>query len=148
MLEGRQIEKQFLDEILQSPKAEFVAVYCRRRVGKTFLIRQYLKSHLVFDFTGSNLESNATQLANFNREFKRHCFDDESTIQNWSEAFTLLTKHLETLDKTQKVVVFIDELPWLDRQKSGFLGALQFFWNQHGSQMPHLVLIACGSAAS
>jgi len=60
----------------------------------------------------------------------------------------MLTDYLYSLDKQQKAVVFIDELPWLDKSKSGFLGALQFFWNQHGSQMNHLVLIACGSAAS
>jgi len=65
MVIGRQLEKRILDEVLQSDKAEFVAVYGRRRVGKTYLVRQYLKQNLVFDFTGSNLEDNTTQLANF-----------------------------------------------------------------------------------
>jgi uncharacterized protein len=148
MVLGRDKEKGILDEILQSPKAEFIAVYGRRRVGKTYLIRQYLKPHLVFDFTGSNQESNTVQLANFFREFKKQCIEKEDKPQNWSEAFALLSDYLHSLDKTKKVVVFFDEMPWLDKQKSGFLGALQYFWNQHGAQMPHLVLITCGSAAS
>jgi uncharacterized protein len=148
MVIGRQVEKRILDEVLQSEKAEFVAVYGRRRVGKTYLIRQYLKQHLVFDFTGSNLEDNVTQLANFNREFKRQCIDNEPIVKDWPDAFAMLSDYLYTLDTQKKAAIFIDELPWLDRAKSGFLGALQFFWNQHGSQMNHLVLIACGSAAS
>ena len=145
---GRQKEKELLDELLTSPKAEFVAVYGRRRVGKTFLIRQYLKDNLCFDFTGSDEEDNTVQLANFFREFSRQCIDNQAYLHNWSEGFALLSDYLYTLDKTQKVVVFIDELPWLDKPKSGFLAALQYFWNQHGSQMPHLLLITCGSAAS
>ena len=148
MVLGREKEKTLLDEILKSPKAEFVAVYGRRRVGKTFLIRQYLTQHLVFDFTGSNQESNTVQLANFFREFKKQCIDSGEKPQDWSEAFSLLSDYLHSLDKSKKVVVFFDEMPWLDKQKSGFLGALQYFWNQHGTQMPHLVLITCGSAAS
>ncbi len=148
MVLGRDKEKKLLDDIMQSPKAEFVAVYGRRRVGKTFLIRQYLKSHLVFDFTGSNQESNAVQLGNFYREFQKQCVESDNKPKDWSEAFALLTDYLTSLDKAKKVVVFFDEMPWLDKQKSGFLGALQYFWNQNGNQMPHLVLITCGSAAS
>ncbi len=145
---GRQKEKAILDELLTSPKAEFVAVYGRRRVGKTFLIRQYLKTNMIFDFTGSDEEDNAVQLANFFREFSKQCIDNQPYPHNWSDAFALLSDYLYSLDKTQKVVIFMDELPWLDKPKSGFLAALQYFWNQHGSQMPHLLLITCGSAAS
>jgi uncharacterized protein len=145
---GRKKEKEIIDELLVSSKAEFVAVYGRRRVGKTFLIRQYLKENMCFDFTGSDEEDNAVQLANFFREFSKQCIDSQVYPHNWSEAFSLLSDYLYSLDKSQKVVVFIDELPWLDKAKSGFLAALQYFWNQHGSQMSHLLLITCGSAAT
>jgi uncharacterized protein len=145
---GRKNEKEILNDLLVSSKAEFVAIYGRRRVGKTFLIRQYLKNNMCFDFTGSDEEDNNVQLANFYREFSKQCIDNQLYPTNWSDAFALLSDYLYSLDKTQKVVVFIDELPWLDKPKSGFLAALQYFWNQHGSQMPHLLLITCGSAAS
>jgi len=145
---GRQKEKEILDGLLTSPKAEFVAVYGRRRVGKTFLIRQYLKTNMCFDFTGSDEEDNSIQLANFFREFSKQCLDNQPYPQNWSDAFSLISDYLYSLEKTHKVVIFMDELPWLDKPKSGFLAALQYFWNQHGSQMSHLLLITCGSAAS
>jgi uncharacterized protein len=148
MLIGRDKEKELIDSLLASNKAEFVAVYGRRRVGKTFLIRQYLKNDMLLDFTGTIGESTKVQLANFNREFKRQCTDNETNPENWSEAFAMLSDYLYTLDSKKKVVVFIDELPWLDKAKSGFLTALTYFWNQHGSQMPHLLLITCGSASS
>jgi uncharacterized protein len=148
MLIGRQKEKELLDSLLASKKAEFVAVYGRRRVGKTYLIRQYLKNELIFDFSGSNDENNAVQIANFTREFGRQCVDNEILPKDWSEAFALLSDYLYTLDTQKKVVVFIDELPWLDKAKSGFLPALEYFWNQHGSQMDHLLFITCGSTSS
>jgi uncharacterized protein len=145
---GRKKEKEILDNLLVSPKAEFVAIYGRRRVGKTFLIRQYLKNNMGFDFTGSDEEDNSVQLANFFREFSKQCVDNQPYPKNWSDAFALLSDYFYSLDNTRKVVIFMDELPWLDKPKSGFLAALQYFWNQHGSQMPHLLLITCGSAAS
>jgi AAA+ ATPase superfamily predicted ATPase len=148
MIIGRVKEKKLLDNLIISNKPEFVTIYGRRRVGKTFLIRQYLKDKLLFDFTGSNEEGNQIQLNNFYREFKRQCSNNQPIPTNWSEAFSLLTDYLYTVKSTEKLIVFIDELPWLDRPKSGFLSALTYFWNQHGSQMPQLLLITCGSAAS
>lgn len=148
MILGRVAEKEILDLILQSKKAEFVAVFGRRRVGKTYLVRQYLKQHIVFDFTGSNLESNISQLANFDREFANQCVENHQKIMDWSHAFLALTQYLKTLDASKKAVIFLDELPWLDKPKAGFLGALQFFWNQHASQLNHVILVVCGSVAS
>lgn len=124
---GRNAEKKILDELLSSNKAEFVALYGRRRIGKTFLIRQYLSKHIVLDFAGSNNESTTTQLVNFKRVFSEQCFELESTPENWSEAFKHINDYLLSIQKDQKLVVFLDELPWLDRPKSGFLLALEFF---------------------
>ena len=151
MIVGRKKEKEILDSILKSPQAEFVTIYGRRRVGKTFLIREYCQKNIVFDFTGSLDTNTNIQLYNFYTEFKRATKENEEIKipENWSEAFNLLTDYLYSLEKlNKKIVVFIDELPWLDRPKSGFLSALQYFWNQHGSKMKYLALITCGSAAS
>ena len=151
MVIGRKIEKEILDAVLKSPQAEFVTIYGRRRVGKTFLIREYCQKDIVFDFTGSLDTNTNIQLYNLYTEFKRATKENEEIKipENWSEAFNLLTDYLHSLEKlNKKIVVFIDELPWLDRPKSGFLSALQYFWNQHGSKMKYLALITCGSAAS
>ncbi len=149
---GREKELKVLDKILHSDKAEFLAVYGRRRVGKTYLIYEYFKTHIAFSFSGSFEEPMKVQIGNFFREYIRFTKGEQETAhpKDWSIAFSYLTDYLYTLkdDSQQKAVVFIDEMPWLDTPKSGFVSALEYFWNQHASKMNHVVLIACGSTAS
>jgi hypothetical protein len=148
---GRQEETAKLDTMLLSRQAEFLAVYGRRRVGKTFLIRQYLNPNIVFDITGTQNGSKEQQLTNFFVEYLRRV-KGKKTIPfpaNWHEAFSYLANYLKTLAKAKtKQVVFIDEMPWFDTSKSEFVSALEFFWNQHVSKMGHVLFIACGSASS
>ncbi|MFM9837655.1 MAG: AAA family ATPase [Cyclobacteriaceae bacterium] len=148
---GREKEIEKLDHLLQSGQSEFLAVYGRRRVGKTFLIRHYLKDNIVFDLTGTKDGTTKEQLINFNDEYVRRVknkkkFDPPAT---WQEAFRALAAYLKNLPKKKyKHVVFIDEMPWVDIAKSNFISALEFFWNQHASKMNNVLLIACGSASS
>ncbi len=151
MLVGRLEEKTILQGLLQSQQAEFAVLYGRRRVGKTYLVREFFKDRIVFDFTGAYDTTTSIQLNNFHVELQRVYPDAASTSRphNWSEAFHLLTDYLLSLEPTtEKKVVFIDELPWLDRTRAGFVSALAYFWNQHASRMRDLVLVTCGSAAS
>ncbi len=149
---GREKELKVLSQLLQSDRAEFLAVYGRRRVGKTYLIYEYFKSHIAFSFSGSYEKPMKEQLGNFFREYIRFTKgrQETATPKNWNIAFSYLTDYLYALEnKTQqKAVVFIDEMPWLDTPKSGFVSALEYFWNQHASKMNHVLLIACGSTAS
>ena len=148
---GRNKEKKKLDEILASEKPEFVALFGRRRIGKTFLIREYLSENIVFDFTGTFEASIETQLQNFFNVYLQYTKGQMETIVpgNWSVAFQYLANYLDGLKGQQgKVVVFLDEMPWMNTPRSGFLSALEYFWNQFGSRMPNLVLIACGSAST
>ncbi len=148
---GREKEMKIIDKLLKSDSPEFLALYGRRRVGKTFLIREYLKSKTVFSFTGSFEAAINIQLNNFFREYIRQTKGQKETNspKNWRIAFSYLTDYLYSLkNRKQKTVVFIDELPWLDTAKSGFISALEYFWNQHVSAMSNVLLIVCGSAAS
>jgi uncharacterized protein len=148
---GREPEIEKLSKLLLSGNAEFLAVYGRRRVGKTFLIRQYLKNNIVFDFTGTKDGALQQQLINFHIEYaKRINKGKEKPLPaSWHEAFSNLATYLKKLPvKKMKQVVFIDEMPWIDTPKSEFVSALEFFWNQHVSKMDNIVLIACGSASS
>ncbi|MDO8368086.1 MAG: ATP-binding protein [Saprospiraceae bacterium] len=148
---GRAQEKEKLDKILQSNQAEFLALYGRRRVGKTFLIRQYLKDKIVFDLSGTKEGSKKQQLNNFFGEYltRTQGQQENTTPNSWQEAFGYLAKYLSSLHPTSsKYVVFLDEMPWMDTPKSEFVSALEFFWNQHVSRMDHVVLVACGSASS
>lgn len=148
---GRERETQLLQEIWDSPKAEFLAVYGRRRVGKTYLIRKFFQPKgLYLEFTGVKDAHVHEQLARFSEVLTRK-FYPQLKLQaplTWHEAFELLSSELEKLPKSKKIILFFDELPWMATKKSGLIQALDFFWNTRWSQWRQLKLIVCGSAAS
>ncbi len=148
---GRENEKKLLKELYESDKPEFLAIYGRRRVGKTYLINEFFRDKGVyFEITGSKKAPKSEQLGNFYREFTTLFPDEEAGIQpkDWGEALNLLKNALSKIPVTQKVILFFDELPWLASPRSGFLRALDYFWNRHISRMRNVKLIVCGSAAS
>ncbi|GAO42289.1 AAA family ATPase [Flavihumibacter petaseus] len=145
---GRQPEKQLLAELLTSAEAELLAVYGRRRVGKTFLIRNAYAEHLAFEFTGIHHAKLAAQLANFGRAIQALTGIGVGKITTWSEAFNLLQDVLEPLLKKKKQVIFLDEFPWIQTPRSGFLQAFGYFWNTWASGQANLVVVICGSSAS
>jgi hypothetical protein len=135
---------------LESNQAELVAIYGRRRVGKTFLVREYLRDQLVFELTGVRDAALAEQLDNFAAAFAKAAGAAYplAVPTKWSEAFRQLEHWLSTRPGSGKVVLFFDELPWLAARRSGFLAALDHFWNSWASRQPNLVVVVCGSAAS
>lgn len=147
---GRENEISLFEKLLESNSSKFLAIYGRRRVGKTFLVREYFNKQIKFSFTGSFEEKTDVQLKNFFKEYLHRTNGKIETTQpeSWSTAFNYLANYLKNLKTKSKIVVFIDELPWLDRPKSGFVNALEYFWNQHISTMDNVILIVCGSAAS
>lgn len=145
---GRAFEKDKLKQIVASNKSEFVAVCGRRRVGKTFLIREYFKNNFTFYLTGIKDATLKEQLYNFSVSFEKSfpkSLNQKPT--NWQEAFHELSQKLEK-SKVKKKIIFLDELPWLASPKSNFLNALNYFWNHWASSRTDIVLIVCGSAAS
>jgi hypothetical protein len=147
---GRKEEQQELRRLYDSDKAEFLAVYGRRRVGKTYLINQFFeRKGIFFEITGTPEASTKEQLISFHREycalFKRE--DGLPPPKTWSEAFHRLGDTCRQLHQAERIILFFDELPWLASPRSGFLQALDYFWNRHGSRIPNLLLIVCGSAA-
>jgi AAA+ ATPase superfamily predicted ATPase len=146
---GRKEEQKILDQLLKSEKPEFLAVYGRRRVGKTFLIRQVYNKQIVFQMTGIARANTTQQLSNFFsvlRELEPG-FEQTNLPQNWFDAFNLLRNYLQKL-RAPKKVIFFDELPWIDTPRSNFLSALEHFWNAWASNRPDILLVVCGSAAS
>jgi hypothetical protein len=147
---ARKKECEFLQEVLQSKTAEFIAVYGRRRVGKTYLIHEFFKKKgLCFELTGRKGATKSAQLYNFATVFT-DTFLGRALPQrpkDWDEAFTTLRYAVEAIEKTQKVIIFFDELPWLASAKSGFLEALDLFWNRYMSREPNVIVVVCGSAA-
>ncbi len=147
MLIGRKQEKQQLLDLLESDQSEFVAVYGRRRVGKTYLVREAFGYHFAFQHTGILDASLQEQLTEFQQSLKSSGYRKCPEPANWHEAFHLLSKLLEKSKDTKKVV-FIDELPWMDTLNSNFIRALDHFWNGWATARKDIILIVCGSATS
>ncbi|MDR1801780.1 MAG: ATP-binding protein [Lachnospiraceae bacterium] len=148
---GRKREKEELERIYNSGKPEFVAVYGRRRVGKTYLVREFFGGEFAFYLTGSKEEKESEQIQNFNFAIKKYSDKKYKTVKNWIDAFWILRAMLEDKiaeDKEKRRIVFIDEFPWLDRRNSRFLAALEHYWNDWASAKPQIVLIICGSSTS
>jgi len=145
---GRNEEKRLLQQYFESETPEFVAVYGRRRVGKTFLIREFFKKRFSFYISGLANATKEEHLDNFNatlESYGRRRFDK---AKHWMEAFRQLIYMLENSKRKGKKVIFIDEIPWFDTPRSGFITGLEYFWNSWASARPDILLIVCGSATS
>lgn len=147
---GRQEEKNMLEDKLRSGEAELIAIYGRRRVGKTFLVRNFYHKYLAFELTGIHEASLSDQLLNFSLALKEAMgiVNPPATPPNWIQAFVLLSNYLKGKLANEPVVILLDELPWIHTPKSGFLSAFGHWWNSWASRQKTLKVVICGSAAS
>lgn len=145
---GRVEEQNRIFDYYNSKNNEFVAVYGRRRVGKTYLVKKTLENKIDFSFTGTYKEKQKIQLRHFLESLKSKGYNTELKIINdWYQAFDCLKEYLISIKK-KTVVVFLDELPWLDTHKSDFLNALSYFWNNLELDGKVLKLFVCGSSTT
>ena len=144
---GREVQKKLFKEASTSSKSEFIVVYGRRRVGKTFLIKNVLGKKIDFEMTGIQDGSLNDQLQNFADKLSEFSNENVKRPKSWMQAFSLLKRYFAKKEKTEKRVIFLDELPWIDTHKSKFLGMLGHFWNDW-ALYNNVLLVVCGSAAS
>ena len=147
MLIGREKQQQALLELLESDESQFCAIYGRRRVGKTYLVKQTFGGKFAFVHTGLAKATKAEQLWEFRESLRSAGVKKCKLPKTWFEAFHMLQDYLASLPEGKKIV-FIDELPWLDTPKSRFLTAFEHFWNGWANLRDDIVLIVCGSATS
>lgn len=145
---GRSSEQELLRQRVNSNSAELIALYGRRRVGKTYLVKQFFNNDFSFSFTGIYQGSKEEQLGEFLRQIERYSGEPHKKVRTWFDAFALLRNYLDSIPEGKSIVVFFDELPWMDTPKSSFLKAFEFFWNSWGASNPRLKFIVCGSATS
>lgn len=143
---GRENEIRDLNEYINSDRSEFIALYGRRRVGKTFLIKELFEGKFTFRITGKENSKSNEQLQNFSYEMDEQ-FGIDDKYDNWTEALRALQKAIERNENKTKII-FIDELPWLDTPKGKFISALEYFWNNWAYYRNDIKLIVCGSATS
>jgi uncharacterized protein len=147
---GRQKEIALLQSLFEKDESSFLAVYGRRRIGKTYLIREVYKKDIVFEGSGVLEDDMSQQLENFwtalnDKQRKKRPAPPPKT---WLEAFYQLRAYLDSLKNDNKKVIFLDEIPWFETPRSGFLSALDNFWNQYCTKRTDIILVICGSAAS
>ena len=145
---GRKREMELLQRIVESGDPEFVALYGRRRVGKTFLIKQFFKNNFTFYFSGNENSTMKMQLENFKNAFQNYFKAEIPTPENWTTAFEMLKRVISRSRKRGRKVIFIDEMPWLATMGSNFIQAFEYWWNTYASSNPDILLIVCGSSTS
>lgn len=145
---GRKKEIKLLTEYYHSGRAEFVAIYGRRRIGKTFLIRNLFQGDFAFEMSGSIDAPAEAQLSNFGYALREYGNPAQPLPTNWTEAFEALKQLLKTRLSGKRLLVFIDELPCLDTRKAGFQQAFEHFWNGWAAYQSEIMLVVCGSATS
>lgn len=145
---GRKVEKELLNKLYYSDKSQFVAVYGRRRVGKTFLINEIFKDRITFKHSGlSPIENHGKtsllelQLKHFYNSLLLAGMKKSSCPKDWMDAFLMLEQFLMSIDDGSRQLIFIDEMPWLDTPKSGFITAFEGFWNTWACSRSNLMLI-------
>jgi len=145
---GRKAEQRELRDALSRDEAQLIAVYGRRRVGKTYLVRETFKDRFYFQHSGLARGTMAEQLAAFRASLVRAGYQDVPLLRNWREAFGALEAYIVAGGTRRKKVVFIDEMPWMDTPKSKFVMWFEAFWNGWCSARKDVVLVICGSATS
>ncbi len=144
---GRKEELEILNAALKSRRPELIVMYGRRRIGKTYLVREAYRNYIRFEFSGTYQATFKEQLKNFDNALAERKFRVKKSA-SWIDAFHQLGRYMNTVRSSRKKVIFIDEFPWLDTRRSGFLRAFDYFWNSYVSKRNDVVVVVCGSAAS
>jgi len=147
MFIGRDSERKALLKAYDNDESNFIAIYGRRRIGKTFLVKETLKDKFTFIHTGGFNLKRKDQLKLFSNSLKEQGLENISKIDDWIDAFENL-KNVIKKSNAKKKVIFLDELSWLDTSKSGFISALESFWNGWCCFRNDILLIVCASSAS
>jgi len=156
---GRKIEVEKLQEAMDKDRAQLVAVYGRRRVGKTFLVNEFFDNKFAFKHTAVSPVDERTQtrkknlmklqLQEFYYSMRTYGLDSDAEVpSDWQKAFFMLQQLLSSKDNGSRLVIFIDELPWMDSPRSNFLSAFEHFCNDWCLSRKNVKLIVCGSATS
>ena len=144
---GRKKEIKMLRDAAESKHSEFVAIYGRRRVGKTFLVRETFNSNFTFQHSGVANSGTKIQLERFRRSLIESGHAKCPVLKTWFQAFDQL-KTVIVESNVGKKILFIDEMPWMDKPNANFIPALENFWNAWASARKDVLLVVCGSATS
>ena len=151
---GREVEQKRLEKAFESKQAEFLALHGRRRVGKTYLVRNHFSKKkqdtIFFYVTGMKDGMMLEQIKNFTEEIGEtflYAGARLETQKNWRDTFRTLTDNIKIAPSNKKIVLFFDEFPWMITKNSRLLQTLEYYWNHHWSRDARIKLIICGSSS-
>ncbi|NBU92776.1 MAG: hypothetical protein EBS17_08060 [Flavobacteriia bacterium] len=104
---GRKREKKLIESSLYSDKSALIVVYGRRRVGKTFLIRETCKNYLRFEFVGMHKATAKDQLRLFSMTLRNYTKIKQKIPANWLEAFQQLKEYCDSWKGNKKKVLLL-----------------------------------------
>lgn len=144
MFIGRDRELHSLGKLYASDKFEFAVIYGRRRVGKTELIRQFIKGRRAIYFMG--VESNARQnLENFSRNVME--FGTGMSVETSFASFQAALEYVFQIAERERLILAVDEYPYVARAEDSLASTLQLLIDKYKSTSK-LMLILCGSSMS
>jgi len=146
----RESELQFLMDRYHSPVPECLILYGRRRVGKTALLARFLQTAGGFYFLASE-EGTARNISDFSRyagEFLGDPDFERSIYPDWQAVMKALVRHRNfSPPPGEKVVIAIDEFPYLIARDRATPSLFQGVWDMVLSREP-VMLIISGSSVS
>ncbi len=146
---ARNSEIETLERKYCSGRSEFIIVYGRRRIGKTYLINKLFNDRFTFTYVGARKQKPQKQLQRFAEQLRLFSGSTYApSLNNWEDAFNELKVLINSRPSDERKVIFIDEMPWIDTPRSSFVEALEYFWNAWAAQRDDIMFIACGSATS
>lgn len=144
---GRESELSLLSKYYESNRPEFIVLYGRRRVGKTFIARSFFKDKFDFFATGILEGTYGEELKSFCDSLKEYGYKG-AELCNWMDVFSALAALMAKSRRKKRCVIFLDEISCFDTPNSGFTRALGHFWNKYASRQDNVFLVICGSATS
>jgi uncharacterized protein len=147
---GREAEVEKLTSLLYNNSANLMVMYGRRRVGKSYLIKTVFANKIMFQFTGVHHVKDEIQMQEFCKELQKQCKLKYTltNLTNWFDIFAAFATILHSKrNSKKKIIVVLDEFPWMETVSNNFLAAFEHFWEQRVSTQQNVAIILCGSAA-
>ncbi len=148
MIIGRQRELRILQDDYREKRASIVAIYGRRRIGKSHLIEVYGSKKMFWRFEGLEGQETKEQIKAFQVQLNKFVKDEfliNTKFFNWDQLLRYFTSHLKKQD--QKLVLFLDEFQWLSAGQSKLVSLIKHFWDTEWKHL-EVQMILCGSIAS
>lgn len=150
MFIGRENESKILESAYHEKRSVLSVVYGRRRIGKSYLLQHFSKSHPSIYIEGLEKQPTSRQIENFMRALSHHFNDPlilRMKLKAWSEVFDFLTQKIDLNWKNKsKTLIIFDEFQWMACNQSKLVSYLKNYWDNHWKNK-NVFLILCGSVA-